>query len=96
MAKVRFVDEIPPPGQNGVWVERLRPLVANPNRPAIIFTAESAEQAGNAVDNLNRRRVFIPRPDHDWVFMSRENVVYAIYKGPGRSKITRARVRRAK
>lgn len=95
MAEVRFVKEIPPPGRHNPWMDRLRPLVTHPGRPAEIFIADSAENARDAVKNLNARKVIIPRPDHHWVFTARENVVFAIYKGKG-GRTTNARVRRAK
>lgn len=90
----KLVDEIPPKGRQGVWVERLSICVQNPGRPAQVLVAKSVEAAQDAADNLRRRLVIIPRPDHQWVFTARENVVYAIYKGPGRRK--NARVRRTK
>lgn len=91
--EVKFVDEIPPKGAAGIWVERLNPLILAPGRPAQVFEAESDEQANNAVDNLKRRRVTIPHPDHHWEFFGRSNLVFAIYKGPGARRRKRASVR---
>lgn len=91
----KFVDEIPPKGRAGIWVRRLHPLVENPGRAAQVLVCRSAKQAANTVDNLNRRLVVIPRTDHHWVFMSRENLVFAIYQGAGRRQ-KNGSVRRAK
>jgi hypothetical protein len=98
MAKdeVEFVEEIPPPRRGNLWVVRLKPLVENPGRPGLIQTCDSAQQAYDAVKNLNARNVIIPRPDHHWVFTARDNVVYGIYKGPGKKVTSRGSVRRTK
>lgn len=81
---VRFVDELPPRGRYNPWVERLQPLVRHPRRWAEVWVGENAYQARDAVSNLSRRKVNIPRPDHDWQFASRGNLVFAMYGGPGK------------
>lgn len=95
MAQPKF--KKPPPKRSanrGIWVDRIEPLCAHPGRWALIFTAETVEQAQNAVDNLNRRRVRIPRPDHNWGFVSRDLEVYAEYRGPGRKRASVRRTQR--
>jgi hypothetical protein len=96
VAEVRFVKEIPPKRAASKWVTLLQPLLEQPGRPAQIMIAKSTRAAQSAVDNLTRRRVIIPRPDHHWEFTSRENLVFAIYKGRGGRLKQDARVRRTK
>lgn len=84
--EVRFVDELPPKMRYSPWVERLAPLTRAPRRWAEVFIADSAEQARDHVSNLVSRKVIIPRPDHDWQFASRGNLVFAMYGGPGRKR----------
>jgi len=88
---VRFVDELPPKGRYSPWVERLQPLVRAPRRWAEVWIADTPFQAQDAVSNLNRRKAQIPRPDHDWSFASRGNLVFAMYGGPGQKGGKRAR-----
>jgi len=88
-ATVRFVDELPPRNQYSPWVERLAPLIQAPRRWAEVFTADNPDKARDAVSNLNRRKVQIPRSDHDWHFASRGNLVFAMYGGPGLKKTRR-------
>jgi hypothetical protein len=80
---VRFVDELPPRNQWNPWAERLTPLLSAPRRWAEVYIAENPDKARDAVSNLNRRKVQIPRSDHDWSFASRGNLVFAMYGGPG-------------
>jgi hypothetical protein len=84
--RVRFVDELPPAsGTNrGVWLERLAPLIEQPDRWAQVYEAETPKRANGLVANLTRRRVAIPHPEHAWSFASRGPVVYARYDGPKR------------
>lgn len=89
-ADIRFVDELPARGRHAPWVERLQPLTRHPRRWAEVYQAEDPYQARDAVSNLNRRRIIIPRPDHDWKFASRGVLVFAMYGGPGK----KAKVRR--
>lgn len=88
---VEPVDEIPPKGKYSPWAERLAPLVGNPQQPYKVWEAESDEQARQAVDNLSRRLLVFPHPDHDWAFHARGCIVYAIYKGRGRQRARRVR-----
>jgi hypothetical protein len=81
---IRFVDDLPPKGRYSPWAERLTPLVRAPRRWAEVWTADTPYQAQDAVSNLNRRKVQIPHPDHDWQFASRGCLVFAMYGGPGR------------
>lgn len=85
----KLVKEIPPKGKASPWVERLDICVKNPGRAAQVFEAESDEKAQDHADNLRRRLVIIPHPDHNWTFAARSNLVFAIYKGRGRPKAKR-------
>lgn len=82
--EIRFVDELPPRGRYNPWAERLQPLVRHPRRWAEVWEAADPYQARDAVSNLNRRKIMIPRSDHDWQFASRGNLVFAMYGGPGK------------
>jgi hypothetical protein len=86
--RVRFVDELPPAsGTNrGVWLERLAPLVEQPNRWAQVYETETPKRANGLVANLTRRRVTIPHPEHGWSFASRGPIIYARYNGPKRRR----------
>lgn len=94
MAKAKVVFQDPPAPQRhqrGRWVEILNEVLKRPNRWALIHTAETASQAQGAVSNLNQRVVHIPRPDDEWQFLSRDNEVYAIYRGKSRASVRRAK-----
>ena len=85
----------PPPARShvkGAWSDILTPLLKRPGQWAMIYEARSARQAQQRASNLTARLVSIPRPNDDWTFISRENEVFAIYRGKKRE----TRVRRAK
>ncbi len=75
----------PPPvkrGREPVWVKKLRPLVEHPGQWFIVKAGPGSHSTAN---NLRRRQVNIPHPDHEWEFVARseEGVakVYARYLG---------------
>jgi len=89
--EVEFVDALPAKGNAISWSSRLIPLLNNPNRWALVWTAESPDQAGSIQSNLHGRKLVIPEPSHWWEFAARGCEVYGVYRGMKRGK--RASVR---
>ncbi len=85
MEQVRWED--PPPRHRsaaGVWFERLEPLLAQPKRWAIVYTAKNTGAISKMQHILHRRGVKMP--PGQWVLAVRtvdgEHRLYARYLGP--------------
>jgi hypothetical protein len=79
--KIEFVDDLPPPGSQGRWVNRLLPLLDRPGVWALVNTCKNPKEAYKLQANLMSRQVFIPEPDHVWNFAARGCEVYGVYRG---------------
>jgi hypothetical protein len=91
---MEFVPELPRKrGNVGKWMNILMPLLKKPNQWALIWTADSPQQANKLQSNLHARMLLIPEPEHDWQFSARGQEVYAVYRG--RRRGSDASVRRA-
>lgn len=66
----------------GKWERKLAKVMQNPGQWFIVQRGPNAVATAN---NLRRRSVRIPRPDHEWEFVARtvdgEGRVYARYLG---------------
>jgi hypothetical protein len=93
---VEFVDAPPPraQGRKGIWEDILGVLIANPGHWARIRVCESSERADSTVQNLNQRKVIIPKANDNWEFVARGAEVFGIYHGKRKGN-NNARVRRA-
>lgn len=75
----------PAPGNHGVWVKLLTPLMVRPGDWKVVKTFDSLRGAERAVTNLNLDRV--KKPAGRWEFTSRMNRetgtsdLYACYRG---------------
>lgn len=68
----------------GVWVERLQPLVANPGRWAVVYTATGEgklpQKASGQAASLRSEKT--RKPDGKWEFTARGAEVFGRYIGP--------------
>lgn len=73
----------PPRQGQGVWLERLKPLMRRPGQWALVYETKSARTAHNVRSDLKARRYRMP--DGVWEFKARKTAeggeVYARYVG---------------
>jgi hypothetical protein len=85
--ELEFVQDLPRKrGNVGKWMNILMPLLKKPNQWALIWTAESPQQANKLQSNLHARMLLIPEPEHIWQFSARGQEVYAVYRGRRRGQ----------
>jgi len=85
-AKVEWRDPAPSRrgfgGATGVWEGRLAPLVTNPGRWAVVYTAEDGKVSKASGMAASLRGEKTKKPAGKWEFTSRGAEVFAKYIGP--------------
>lgn len=87
-----IVQKDPPPrrsGSSNIWTSILLVLTQRGRigKWHMVKEFDEPEQAQNAQGNLSQRKATIPYPDHDWSFSARGCELYAIYRGPNKTKV---------
>jgi hypothetical protein len=71
-----------PPIKERSWEARLKPLLSEPGRWALVNESPTEATARTVTWRLNKRTYKVPQPDDLWEFEQRGREVYARFLGP--------------